>query len=88
LDASLKAIRRRLKQARRAVAIVGFPIGRYGLQDKVSAFLASADFQYVTTGMSKAMLPESGPLFLGMYNGEFSPSVSAYVQKCDIVVDL
>jgi indolepyruvate decarboxylase len=88
LTAALNAILYRLQHARFPVILAAFTIERYGLQKELEALLEATQIHFATTGMSKGLLPESTPLYIGMYNGEFSPIVSGIVKDADLVLDL
>ena len=88
LDAALKAILERIVRANYTVILVSFTIGRYGLTEQLKALLKATRIPFATTGMSKGLLPESDKQWIGMYNGDFSPGLSAFLDKADLVLDL
>ena len=89
LDAAVTAIMARLATAQSPVILPAFTIARYGLQRELEAFLAATGIPFARTGMSKGLLPESHPLYLGMYNGESSlGDVRKIVEGADLVLDL
>jgi indolepyruvate decarboxylase len=89
LNAALTAILSRLTKAKSPVILSAFTIGRYGLQKELEALLAATGIPFATTGMSKGLLSESHPLYLGMYNGEASKGdVRKIVEGADLVLDL
>jgi len=89
MDAAVAAIMARLATAQSPVILPAFTIARYGLQTELGAFLAATGIPFATTGMSKGLLSESHPLYLGMYNGESSlGDVRKIVEGADLVLDL
>ena len=88
LDGALKAILARLAKAN----LRDFPaytVARYGLQKQLEAFLGATGIPFATTAMSKAVLSELHPLYLGLYNGEFSRGdVRKNVEGADLVLDI
>ena len=88
LKVALGVIRQRIESANYTVILASFTIARYGLREELKKLLDATKIHFATTGMSKGLLPESHPLFIGMYNGDFSPNVSAILDKADLVLDL
>jgi indolepyruvate decarboxylase len=89
LEAALEAIRARLEDKDSPVILAGFTIARYGLQADLDALLKATNIRFATTGMSKGLLPESHPNFIGVYNGRVPlNSVFEIVEEADLVLDL
>jgi indolepyruvate decarboxylase len=92
LDAALKAIQDRIKEANYTVILASFTIARYGLIEQLKALLKTTKIPVATTGMSKGLMSESDKQWdkqwIGMYNGTFSPDISAFLDKADLVLDL
>jgi indolepyruvate decarboxylase len=89
LDAALATITARLATAQSPVILAAFTIARYQLQSDLEVLLAATGIPFATTGMSKGLLPESHPLYLGQYNGESSlGDVRKIVEGADLVLDL
>jgi indolepyruvate decarboxylase len=89
LDAALTAITARLATAQSPVILAAFTIARYKLQSDLEALLTAIGIPFATTGMSKGLLSESNPLYLGQYNGESSLGcVRKIVEGADLVLDL
>ncbi len=89
LDAALAAITARLATTQSPVVLAAFTIDRYGLRSELEALLTATGIPFATTGMSKGVLPESHPLYLGLYNGASSiGDVRAIVEGADLVLDL
>lgn len=89
LDAALNAIMARLSKAKSAVILPAFTISRHGLQKEVEVFLAATGIPFATTGMDKAVISESHPLYLGMYVGDSSTAeVRKIVESADLLLNL
>lgn len=87
-DAALAEIQKRIDSAKHIVILVSFIIARYGLTEELVALLQKTKIPYATTGMSKGLVPELHNQWIGMYNGDFSPGLSAFVDKADLVLDI
>ena len=89
LDAAVKAIVARLTKAKSPVAIPAYTIARFGLQKQLEAFLAATGIPFAVTALGKGMIPESNPLYLGMYAGDLSRGdVRKAVEGADLVLNL
>jgi indolepyruvate decarboxylase len=89
LDAALKAIMIRLAKAKSPVILPAFTIARYGLRKELKALLAATGIPFAACGMDKAVISESHPLYLGMYQGDASkPDVRKIVEGADLVLNL
>jgi indolepyruvate decarboxylase len=78
-----------LSAARSTVVLPAYTIGRFGLQKQLERFLAASGFAYATAPMEKALISETHPQFLGMYNGiESAPGVREAVEGADLVLNL
>ena len=89
LDGAMAAILARLGKAKSPVVLPAYTIARYGLQKELEAFLAATGIPFATPAMSKGLLFESHPLYLGDYNGEMSQAdVRKIVEGADLVLDI
>ena len=89
LVGALAAILARLAQAKSPVVLPAYTIARYGLQKELEAFLAATGIPFATLAMSKGLLLESHPLYLGAYNGALSQAdVRRIVEGADLVLDI
>jgi indolepyruvate decarboxylase len=71
------------------VILPAYTIARYGLQKELEAFLAATGIAFAMPAMSKGVLPESHPLYLGAYNGDRTqPDVRKIVEGADLVLDI
>jgi indolepyruvate decarboxylase len=88
LASDLSKIRQRIESADYTIILVSFTIERYGLKKELEELLKATQIHFATTGMSKGIFSKSHANFIGMYNGDFAPSVSAIMDKADLVLDL
>lgn len=84
-----EAILARMADADSLAVLPGILLQRYRLIPALEEFLAVTGAPYATMPMSKAVLSESHPQFIGTYAGNSSdPDVAAVVQEADLVLDL
>jgi len=89
LEAAVKAIVARLKEAKSPVILPAFTIMRFGLQKEVEALLAATGIPFAVTGMDKGVISESHPLYLGMHAADLAaPEVRKIVEGADLVLNL
>lgn len=89
LAAALAAIMARLAKAKSPVILPALTIGRYGLQKELEALLAATGIPYAACPSQKAVISESHPLYLGMYDGAASkPGIREFVEGADLVLNL
>ncbi len=90
LDAAVLAIVSALKRARKAVVLPTSLVKRYGAKESLAAFLQRSGLPFAVTPMDRGVLPETGPQYLGLYNGRssFPPQVRAAVDKADLILDV
>lgn len=89
LEESFDTIKARLEGASRPLLWVGVEVDRYGLHDKTAALIQQLGIPYVTELLSKAVLPEEGVRFAGVFDGQASlPEVQALVANADFVLAL
>lgn len=89
LAAALKAIMARLAKAKSPVILPAFTIARYGLQKELEALLAGTGIPFAACISQKAVISESHPLYLGMYDGSASkPDIREFVEGADLVLNL
>lgn len=78
-----------LQNARHPLLWIGHEIQRFGLASSVLHFAEKYNIPIVTSLLGKTAVSEHHPLFIGVYQGEMSrPEVSAYVNRCDCVLQL
>jgi indolepyruvate decarboxylase len=90
LDAAVKAVLGRLSQAKNPVVLPSATLARYGLQNKLKAFLDKSNLPFATAPMDKGIVSEGHPSFLGTYAGDRSAPVAVrdIVQGADLLLDL
>jgi indolepyruvate decarboxylase len=80
---------RLLSDCRKPVILAGVEIHRYGLQDDLLSFAESARIPIACTVMGKSVVPETHPLFAGLYEGAMSRAeVTQFVEESDCVLML
>ncbi|MBX7165434.1 MAG: alpha-keto acid decarboxylase family protein [Pirellulales bacterium] len=76
-----------IESARRPVIIAGVEIHRFGLQDAVLALGEGSQIAMASTLLGKSVLPETHPLFIGLYEGAMGrEEVTRFVEESDCVV--
>jgi pyruvate decarboxylase/indolepyruvate decarboxylase len=78
LAEAVAVIAARLNQAEKPVILADVGVDRHHLQNELRELLAATGYPYATMTMGKAVLEETHPQFIGLYDGAFSDS---YVQK-------
>ena len=87
LAAALAEVGARLREARQPVLILGEEVHRFGLQDKLVAFLHHTRIPAAATILGKSVIDEDEPLYLGVYQGGIGrEAVRAYVESADLVL--
>lgn len=88
-DEAVSEIVDRLKSAQKPVLFAGAEVRRFGLQDKLVAFVQALNLPVVTSILGKASFPESHPNFIGNYFGQFgNPKVKEYVESSDCIISI
>lgn len=76
-----------LSRARRPIIIAGVEIHRFGLQDQLLAFAEQTQIPIVSTLLGKSAIPETHPLFTGLYEGAMGDAaVTKFVEESDVVL--
>ncbi|HEX5186038.1 MAG TPA: thiamine pyrophosphate-binding protein, partial [Nitrososphaeraceae archaeon] len=71
------------------VIVAGVEVQRFGLQDYLLEFLNKTCIPVVSTPLSKSVLSEKHPMYLGVYEGAMGyQDVREYVEKSDCVLIL
>jgi TPP-dependent 2-oxoacid decarboxylase len=79
----------RISNSKSPLAFCSFRIARYGSQSRVEKLLDHLKIPYLTTGLDKACIDESNPLFMGGYRGELSqPPVLEAIKTADLILDV
>ncbi|MEU3844567.1 thiamine pyrophosphate-dependent enzyme [Streptomyces sp. NPDC028635] len=89
LKESVARIRARLESAENPLIWLGVEIDRLGLQDKAMTLIETLNVPYVTELLSKAVLSEDDPRFVGVLDGQASSTaVTDLVDTSDFVLAL
>ena len=87
LDEALREVLDMLAAAKRPIVIVGVEVHRFGLQALLLKFLEHTGLPFVTGVLSKSVVSETHPHFVGVYAGGMSPDdVREAVEKADCVI--
>jgi indolepyruvate decarboxylase len=78
---------RLIGDCRKPVILAGVEIHRYGLQDELLNFAESTRIPIACTITGKSVVPETHPLFAGMYEGAMSRAeVTQFVEESDCLI--
>lgn len=89
LEQSVAQIRAKLECAENPLIWVGVEIERLGLQQKAMNLIRQLNVPFVTELLSKAVLPEDDPLFIGVLDGQASSAaVTDLAAASDFVLAL
>ena len=76
-----------INSSKRPVIIAGVEIQRFGLQDKILQLAIRANIPVVATVLSKSVISEVHPLYIGVYEGAMGhESVREYVESSDCLI--
>jgi TPP-dependent 2-oxoacid decarboxylase len=78
LDEAVDVSVRLLEKAEKPVILADIGVDRYRLHNELRGLLAATGYPYATLSMGKALLEETHPQYIGIYNGAVSED---YVQK-------
>jgi indolepyruvate decarboxylase len=89
-DAMLEAVNeatRWISACQRPVILGGVEIHRFGLQDDLLALAEGSQIGITTTILGKSIIPETHPLFVGLYEGAMgNDEVTRFVEESDCVI--
>lgn len=89
LDGAAESIYTKLTASKAPVLWIGKEIHTYGLQDKFLALLDRIQAPYVNSLLSKAIIPEDNPWFVGLHDGVFtSDYTNQFLSKSDLLIGL
>ena len=89
LAEALDEVTAMLNAAANPTILAGVEVHRFGLQDKLLAFIQHAGMPFATTIMGKSVVAESTPGFLGVYAGTLSDAeVRQSVERSDCILNL
>jgi indolepyruvate decarboxylase len=78
-----------LSKAERPMILADVEIHRFGLQDELLALAEAANLPIASTLLGKSVVPESHPLFIGVYEGAMGRAeVAAAVEEADCLLML
>lgn len=78
---------RLIADCRKPVILAGVEIHRYGLQDELLHFAECTRIPIACTMMGKSVVPETHPLFAGLYEGAMSRAdVTQFVEESDCLL--
>ncbi len=76
-----------INAARKPVIIAGVELHRFGLQDMLLRFLEKSKIPVASTLLSKSVIVENHPQYLGVYEGAMGrEEVRAYVESSDCLI--
>ncbi len=76
-----------LNSCQRPVIVGGVEIHRFGLQDELLALAEGSQIPITTTMLGKSIIPETHPLFVGLYEGAMGNNeVTRFVEESDCLL--
>src|SRR5215212_6689149 len=76
-----------IKSSKQPVIVAGVELHRFGLQDELLQLVANTSIPVVATVLSKTVISEDHPLYLGLYEGAMGhQSVREYVESSDCLI--
>ncbi len=90
LDAAVQFVLNKVNGAKQIVALPSNLIATYGLTNQFVEFLKQSGMSYATSPMSKGVISETHPNYLGLYSGVTSspPALKSIVEGADLILDL
>ncbi|MFN8623030.1 MAG: thiamine pyrophosphate-binding protein [Chloroflexota bacterium] len=89
LDEALDAVRQLVAAAKQPVILLGEELHRFEVHDTIPALLEASGIPCASTTLSKSVVDESHPLYLGVYQGVLAnEEVRAYVEGSDCLLIL
>ena len=76
MQEALEEAARMINSSRQPVIVAGVEIHRFGLQDKILQLVGKTNIPVVSTVLSKSVINEDHPCYLGVYEGAMGVSVS------------
>jgi TPP-dependent 2-oxoacid decarboxylase len=87
LHEALSEATRMINSSNKPVIVVGIEIHRFGLQEKLLHLIDKTKIPFVSTVLSKSVINEDHPSFLGVYEGAMGyESVRKYVESSDCLI--
>src|SRR5688572_15664002 len=76
-----------LNRAQKPILIAGVEVHRFGLQDRLVAFAEQCQMPIASTLLGKSAIPETHPLYVGLYEGAMGhAAVTRFVEESDVVL--
>src|SRR5215212_7746829 len=76
-----------INSSKQPVIVAGVELHRFGLQDELLQLVANTSIPVVATVLSKSVISEDHPLYLGLYEGAMGhQSVREYVESSDCLI--
>jgi indolepyruvate decarboxylase len=89
LEACIKEAAEFINRAQKPVIIADVELHRHGLTDIALAFAKKFNIPIAATLLSKSVISETDPLYIGVYSGGMSePACQEYVESSDCVIML
>ncbi len=90
VDTAVAAIIKTMQAAGKVVALPSMMVQRFGVKDKLEAFLTKSELSFALTPMDKGVASETLPGYLGIYNGVSSAPAAAQgaVESADLILDI
>lgn len=89
LQAAIEDIIKTLSSAKKACALPGIYLNRYGLHKKATEAIAALGLPFATMMMDKSTLDETLPSYIGMYTGTLTnPPIREFIESCGCIVVL
>ena len=89
LDAAIEDACNFINKSKKPVILAGVELHRFGYQDKLIKLVEEKRIPVVATLLGKSVIPESHPLYLGIYEGAMGrKEVREFVEDSDCVIIL
>lgn len=87
LAEAIEEVKERLEKAERPVMLAGVEVARFGMGEQLIKFCEQNHVPVATTMLSKSVIDEQSPLFLGVYSGNSSQEgVQEAVENSDCLL--
>jgi indolepyruvate decarboxylase len=87
LEGALAEMAERINAAKQPVIVADVELHRYGLTDLAVAFAEKFNIPIAATLLSKSVIPETNPLYIGVYSAALSEEVcQEYVESSDCII--
>ncbi len=87
LDAAIAEAASVINAAKKPVIVADVELHRHGLTDLAVAIAEKFNIPIASTLLSKSIIPETSPLYIGVYSGGLSePATQDYVESSDCVI--